>query len=583
MSTEDEHPSVTKPRPGWRTRVDSGLLLVLTLPWIIVRLDTSWLFGYATSPFGFIDPWVYFGFFLDLTQHIRSFKGAYFTTRLTWTVPGAIVYRLFSPLVATYVLHLAVFYGAIISLYLIVKITVSRRTALLATVLMAFHPYFLWSVGWPYIDGVGNTYLLLTILALTFASRSDHSRLWLAAAGVLAAMTVYCQLFLIVFSPLVLGYYHFARRQTGIGPPPHAWKPFALGFASVTVLFGLLNMAINGRFLFFVNSIGFAAKLVINRNPYNDSTYGWLLGASWLIMPAIALVGAIVCLRRQDRLFDVPNAEFILFWQRYYILSVGIMVFWQIVGQPVLQLSHYASYLMPGVFLALGSQLSIVTQKLSRPQFVLVGASVFVALLVPFILPIRSGIMDALQRHALLLPLGLGVLAVGAIGYQIRHAGVLAVIVLGLSLATLNATTGPRVWSHGSVPEDSESQKAALLAIVDSVRTVQSLDPRDNLYFWYDGEGRLGRLYRSVASTYLWAYRLQSEAFPSLGPTLPPVQRRILILTEDGEIAGRQAEASLNQVGLGVKFLAKRTVHEGPFTWDMVEIQITARTSAEPR
>ena len=136
-------------RDSRKARFDPGLLVVLSLPWVVLRFDTTWLFAYATSSFGFIDPWVYFGFFFDLTQHIRSFKGAYFTTRLTWTVPGAVIYHLFSPLTATYVLHVALFYGAIFSLYLILKITVSRRAALLATLLMAFHSYFLWSVGGP--------------------------------------------------------------------------------------------------------------------------------------------------------------------------------------------------------------------------------------------------------------------------------------------------------------------------------------------------------------------------------------------------------------------------------------------------
>jgi hypothetical protein len=70
-----------------------------------------------------------------------------------------------------------------------------------------------------------------------------------------------------------------------------------------------------------------------------------------------------------------------------------------------------------------------------------------------------------------------------------------------------------------------------------------------------------------------------------LGATTPPVQRRILILTEDGETAERQEKASLNQVGLSSELLAKRTIHEGPFRFDMIEIQITRTpaTSTPPR
>ena len=41
----------------------------------------------------------------------------------------------------------------------------------------------------------------------------------------------------------------------------------------MTVLYGLFNMAVNGRFLFFINSVGMAAKLVIHRNPYNQFSH----------------------------------------------------------------------------------------------------------------------------------------------------------------------------------------------------------------------------------------------------------------------------------------------------------------------
>jgi hypothetical protein len=115
-----------------------------------------------------------------------------------------------------------------------------------------------------------------------------------------------------------------------------------------------------------------------------------------------------------------------------------------------------------------------------------------------------------------------------------------------------------------------------MLAIVDSVRIVQELDANGNLYFWYDAGGRLGRLYRSVASTYLWAYRLQSENFPALGPKSPPAGRRILILAEDGQAALLLAEKSCAKESLTANVLARRTVAEGPFHWDVVEIQIAS-------
>jgi hypothetical protein len=560
----------------WWTRIDPAFLLIAALPWAVLRLDSSWIFGYATGPLGLIDPWVYLGFFLDLIPHIRAFKGAYFTTRLTWTVPGAIMYHFFSPVAATYVLHLMLFYASTIALYLILKMTVSRRAAVVTVLLMAFHTYFLWSVGWPYMDGAANTYLLWTLCSLTFASRAAYPQRWLIAAGVLAAMAIYCQFFLIVFAPVVLGYMHFSRRNSGI-QWKKPWRDFGWGFGAVTLIFGVFNMAVNGRFLFFINSVGTAAKLVINRNPYNAPNHAWLMDATWLVVPIMAFVGAILCLRRSQSLPPGRNVEFLLFWQRYFVLSFATMLFWQIVGQPVMQLVHYTSYLIPPAFLALGSQIGIGTRRWTRVQFLLLCASIGVVLLLPLALPLESGMIMALQRHALLASLGAGLLAVAILNQQIRSAGVLGALVLGLSLATLNATSGPHTWAHRGSVDDPTIQKSALLSIVDSVRTVQELDPKGNIFFWYDGEARLGHLHRAVCSTYLWSYRLQSEEFPRLGPKLPPPGRRILILAEDGEGALREAKTSLNREGLDAEFQSKHMIHEGPFAWDMIELQVTTK------
>jgi hypothetical protein len=577
MSMSTTSASVAKNRPpvpqGSRgAKFDPGLLVVLALPWVVLRFDTTWLFAYPTSSFGFIDPWMYFGFFFDLTQHIRTFKGAYFTTRLTWTVPGAVVYHLFSPLVATYVLHVLLFYASILALYLILKVTVSRQAALLATVLMAFHSYFLWSVGWPYIDGAGNMYVLLTLACLAFAARSDRPIWWLAAAGAVAAKAIYCQFFLIGFSPLIFGFYYFARREMGHRRSRLEWKPFAWGFAFVTALYGLFNMAVNGRFLFFINSLGTAAKLVIHRNPYNDTTYGWIAGATWLVLPVLATLGAIVCLARRKSILSIPNAEFLLFWQRYLLLSDLIMVFWQVIGQPVLQLPTYTSYLMPPVFLALGSQIAIVTHQLGKVGRTFVYTGVFLAGVLPLVAQLDQ---HPLTAHPILLASGIGAISLALINRQIRYAGALAVVALAISLGILNAATSTRTWTHGTLPHDDASQRSALLTIVDSIHTVQQLDPSGNLYFWYDGDARLGRLYRDVASTYLWAYRLQSETFPDPGPKAPPPERRILILTEDPGPALEAAKSSLAKLGLNATVIAQREIQEGPFRWDMIEIQVT--------
>jgi hypothetical protein len=568
------------PQGAWLARIDAGLLVVLSLPWMILRFDRTWLFAYSASSYGFIDPWVYFGYFLDLTQHLRTFKGAYFTTRLSWILPGAAVYHIFPPLVAPYVLHLALFYAATVSLYLILKHTASTRAAFLGALLMGCHAYFLRSMGWDYVDGAAIAYMLMTLCALTCAAKSARPRPWLVAVGVLSALTLYAQLFLIVFSPLALGYYQFARREHRRDPVVAGWKPFAWGFTGVTAILGTFNMVVNGRFFFFVNSMGMAAKLVVNHNPYNDSTLRWLAQASWLVLPLLGLVGAILCLRQRRDILSIPNAGFLLFWQRYLVLSVSMMVLWELIRQPVLQLSFYASYLIPASFLALASQMETVLRNLSRRQFLLLsGCALFLSLL-PFWIPVQSQLMWELQGHPLLFPILAGITAVVLSRRQIRHAVTLGVLLLCISLGILTATSSTRTWGRPGRADDPAFQEQAFLTIVDSVRTIQELDPKANLFFWYDGHGRLGRLYRSVASTFGWSYRLQSESFPEVGPKAPPLGRRIVILSEDAKVDLGKAEGSLHKLGLGAQVVAQRTIHEGPFNWSMTEIELTSQSMA---
>ena len=577
----DAHRAATlspdSPGTGWRTRIDGGLLVILSLPWLILRFDTTWLFAYAGSSQGFIDPWVYFGYFLDLKQHLRSFKGAYFTTRLSWTIPGAIVYRIFPAQIAPYLLHVALFYAATISFYLILKHTVSQRAAMLGTVLMGCHSYFLRSMGWDYIDGAAITYYLMTLGALTFAAKSDAaSRKWLFAAGALAALTVYCQLFLIVFSPLALGYYLFARRKFECTPLPGARRLFGYGFVLVTIILGVFNMTVNGRFFFFVNSMGEAAKLVINHNPYNDVSFHWLAGATWLALPAVALIAAILCLRSKHTISALPKTEFVLFWQRYLVLSAAIMVVWELLRQPVLQLSFYASYLIPVSFLALGSLAEPRLRTLGRWQFVMLISIVLCVSLLPFVLPGESALMLSLQSRALLWPVLISLTGVTVIARARNRVSLAGLFLLILGLTTLTAANSTRTWGQAGQADDPAFQKYAFLAIVDSVRTTQELDPKANLFFWYDYGDRLGKLFRSVASTYGWSYRLQSESFPNLGAKIPPLGRRIVILSSNGEIAAAKAATILQDHGLNARLITKKTIREGPFTWEMTEIEIVS-------
>lgn len=113
--------------------IDRGLIILMGWPLLLLAMNNSWVF---TRPGAWIDPFVYTGFFHNLTQHLQVFSGTYYGTRLPWILPGYLLNRLLPPLIANYVLHIGVYYVGILSLNFILKNTLNQRTALVTSLLM---------------------------------------------------------------------------------------------------------------------------------------------------------------------------------------------------------------------------------------------------------------------------------------------------------------------------------------------------------------------------------------------------------------------------------------------------------------
>src|SRR5882672_8706265 len=84
-----------------------SVALVLAWPWMLLAINRSWIFLNGGS----VDSWIYFGFFRNLReyQHIYASAnsphlGFYYDDRLSWILPGYLIYQLFPPLVANYIL-----------------------------------------------------------------------------------------------------------------------------------------------------------------------------------------------------------------------------------------------------------------------------------------------------------------------------------------------------------------------------------------------------------------------------------------------------------------------------------------------
>lgn len=572
-SVQDSVPSAKLARLlAGASRADLSLLVLLALPWAILYAGANWVSAFVGK--GFIDPWVYLGFFLDLRTHLRIFPATYYGSRLSWILPGHLAYKVLPPRIAAYALHFGVYYVSIFSLYFTLKHAVGRRAALITATLMGGYCFFLWSAGWDYVDGAGIMYFLLTTLALTLASDDKHPWIWLTLAGAFYAAMVYSQLFLIVFTPMILCYYFIVKNSMLRCSLFGSAVTFALGFLFISVVLGLVNYRLGGDFLFYTPSVRSAINLTKTANPWRRPFHAWWKEASWLVIPSVIFVSSLIALwkftARQARSFEVAL-------QLYYLSCASILVVCEIRGMPVLQTIYYASFLMPGFFLAMGGQIGSGINRLNTGLFLFVLCeATMTPLLVYRFLP-GSHLASWLNSNLLAASLSISILGIAVLCVRERPIKIIALCsCFCLLIGSVNAA------ADGFLMINADEAHYGLEAIAQSVQAVRAIEPNGNLLFWYQADETMGNYYRAVASTYLWGYTLLNERFPSLDGAdthIPAVQNQIVILSNDAA-AFQKAATALRQRGYTVQIIAERRIQGGSIGWNMIFVALEQAANA---
>ena len=289
LRVEPHTPPDDRPRNAGRY---TWLWIVGALPLLLLALSNDWII----TPPGLIDPWVYFGYYQDLPQHLKSFDGTYYGTRLSTLLPGYAAYHCLPPLAANYVLHLGLYYACVMSLYWILARTVSPRAGLLAAACLGCQLFFLQAIGWDYINGFGIAYFFLSVLALTAAARTHFWKSNLVAAGIGSAALVIANTFYVVFLPYVAIHYLYINRQARRNPLLGSLVLYLLGAAGLTLVLCLYNGLVAGRFWFLGPTLHFAHTFAGQTNPWTAPVSIWLPAADWLVLPGAHRPGKSVFL-----------------------------------------------------------------------------------------------------------------------------------------------------------------------------------------------------------------------------------------------------------------------------------------------
>lgn len=211
---------------------------------------------------GDVDTWFYFGHFNNFSEYRNidaNIARNYYQTRLPYTIPGFLVFSIFSDALAKFVFGYLVYVTIIFSVFYTLSAHLSRTASALAVVLLTSDIFFVRTFGWNYVDNGVLVYQALAFAALTAAAAHRNYRLWwvgLAAFCFTSMVFIHFGSAVLIFA--FVGYTWFVLELGEAG-----LKEFArlLGAAIASViacqlLYGLLNVAIwNSPFLFVLEQV----------------------------------------------------------------------------------------------------------------------------------------------------------------------------------------------------------------------------------------------------------------------------------------------------------------------------------------
>jgi hypothetical protein len=535
-------------------RLDFGVLAIFVLPFFVSLINIRWSFNQPSA----IDPWIYHAYFMRLRDFLQAFPLAYYGTRLPWIIPGYLSYHLFPPLIANYVLDLGCYYLTVFSIYAILRRTVSNRAGLMTAILLGSHWFFLLAVGWDYVDGIGITYCSLVMLALTGATTSHNKNIWLFLSGVFYACLIYVNTTWLGLTPVFVVYYWFMHRANEKRSIPKSLLLIVAGFLAITLVFCLINYSLTKQLWFFLPVV--QAFFSISNDPqpwsyWDNNLITAFPKSPWLFLPGYTFFsGLTILLLGKTRFNQAPDINRSVYvFQGCLILASILMAAPLIKGIPFLQIYYYASYLLPFTFLAIGSQLDMLTKYLQPDQFFLLllcfAASSVVALISPDsqLIPIRMLIIFLLigligcwflpilqSGSKKIFLLSLIMLSIASTGYLLRlnQGSLVSRFMPGQRVHSLEAKASPTeaktLVNPGSFsqflpalnPEELLYLNSFLIA-VKSHDLLKQIDPKLQLGFWFNEKTFPDGV--CVATGNMWFYKLIGLDFPALlSPSASP-------------------------------------------------------------
>lgn len=339
------------------------IVTLVCLPIAIALVNPNWLYT-PVDRLQNTDAYIYHGlfrYFFDFASTAPS-NGHYFVERLSWVVPGYVIYHILPPFWANAALHLGVQLTAVLALYATASAWFGRAAAFPTAILLSAYPWLLRAAGHDYVDGAGIAYSCLGLYLLTrgllHRSRWAFFGLGVVLAALLisqASWTVYLPMYAIAAAGLF-----DARRRPEIGRAVLLTAGGGLGVFAAAMIFNQITV---GHWDFLRNSLWFAlnaSKHFQGMYAETATAYGGRDTPTWLVLPML------LCCVTAWRLARGPGSVEPELWRRFSAAVGCFAVFFATLSVlhvfgalPYLQIYLYTSYLIPASFLVLAALMAV--------------------------------------------------------------------------------------------------------------------------------------------------------------------------------------------------------------------------------
>ena len=470
---------------------------------------------------GWVDAWYYASFMQWLPDNLRDFPYVYQGDRIAWTLPGYLINRVATPIVANYLLKGAYFVVTVVFLFGTLHQTSSLRTAAFVSLLAALYSFLVHSIGANYSDGAANALFLMVVYAINreIAGHGSPGRnAFLAGAGYVGVLLAH-----FVFSvvlPMFAGYVVVKYLQSD-NRSLRRFLVMTCGFLAGAVA-AYVATAVLYEFWGLQSWPLFKSFYMLYSHTPNAhieaGSAWWLSVAFWLVLPTFVVAWVLLDAGRSLRkglsgLWHLPAS----YW---FLLAMygGWLVVYFVAKSPWLMIPFYVNYLIPPTFLALGPLVSPFVDRLAPRAY---GGILCLLLLLA-----AAAYSFADPRYAApAVVVGIAALSLATVVLQRRpaagrwrepaFAALLVVAVAAIDFATSDYATQIRngfkftpmalIYSEPVPGSRWATGREAFKSVLQAGVTLRPRLYGRQYRMWYDRTEPLGMFFRSVGSLFfMW-------------------------------------------------------------------------------